>query len=107
MLDHNAMDELEQLRSDYLADVRAKALEIRAQGRGEFKDAFPRLLFLAHQLKGSGGALGFPRITDVARRMTDELTRFLDDEVAARPTPEMIAASLDALSRELEREAAQ
>src|SRR5205085_2676806 len=81
--------DLADLQRDYLADVETTIATMREQGRalgerGAFKEAFPKLLFLAHQLKGSGGSLGFPRISDVARSMHRELNLFLDDERADR-----------------------
>jgi HPt (histidine-containing phosphotransfer) domain-containing protein len=102
-------DELLQLQREYLADVREKVGLIREHGRqlgGDFKDAFPRLLFLSHQLKGSGASFGFPRITELAQQLSRELSEFLDDEVASRPTPEDLVAKLDAISRALESEVA-
>jgi HPt (histidine-containing phosphotransfer) domain-containing protein len=102
------MDEdLRQLQLDYLTDVREKIAVIRRHGRSlerTFKQSFPALLFLAHQLKGSGGSLGFPHITELAERMKRELNLFLDDEVAHRPRPQDLAATLAALSNELEQE---
>src|SRR6266567_9256069 len=80
-------DELSDLRRDYLADVQATVIRIRKESgdlQDRFKQSFPELLFLAHQLKGSGGSLGFPRITELADRMKRELNLFLDDEVAHR-----------------------
>ena len=53
-----------------------------------FPESFPELLFLSHQLKGSGGSFGFPAITDVARRINEKLKLFLDQEQVPRPTPE-------------------
>jgi HPt (histidine-containing phosphotransfer) domain-containing protein len=103
--------ELADLQRDYLADV-ARAIEtMRAHGRGlaesgTFKSAFPALLFLAHQLKGSGGSLGFPGISNVALAMSRELSHFLDDERADRPTPEELSRTLTVLTSELEREVA-
>ena len=101
--------ELADLQRDYLADVETTIATLREQGhalgeRGAFKDAFPKLLFLAHQLKGSGGSLGFPRISDVARSMHRELNLFLDDERAERPTPEELSRKIVALTDELARE---
>jgi len=103
--------ELRDLQREYLDDVRRTIDDIRAHGRGlaeegTFKSAFPKLLFLAHQLKGSGGSLGFPQISHVAGEMTRQLDLFLDDEQVARPTPEELSQSLLALSAELEREVA-
>ena len=102
------MDEdLRQLQLDYLADVREKISVIRQHGRSlerTFRQSFPALLFLAHQLKGSGGSLGFPRITELADRMKRELNLFLDDEVAQRPRPTDLAATLLSIADELDAE---
>lgn len=100
--------ELLDLQRDYLADVSKSIETLREHGRGlaehgTFKSAFPALLFLAHQLKGSGGSLGFPRISDVALAMTRELSQFLDEERADRPTPEELSRALTALTVELEQ----
>jgi HPt (histidine-containing phosphotransfer) domain-containing protein len=102
-------DEFRELQREYLIDVRQKVSAIRQHGRAlgaDFKESFPRLLFLAHQLKGSGGSFGFPRITELAQRMSRELSQFLNDEVAARPTPDDLASKLDGISSELESEVA-
>ncbi len=102
-------DELRQLQRDYLADVRLTVDRMRQHGRGlgqaaGFKNSFPELLFLAHQLKGSGGSFGFARISEVARRMGEELNLFLDQQQVSRPTPGQLSETLLALSGELERE---
>jgi HPt (histidine-containing phosphotransfer) domain-containing protein len=101
--------ELVDLQRDYLADVTKAIATMREHGRGlaergMFKSAFPALLFLAHQLKGSGGSLGFPGISNVALTMSRELSHFLDDERADRPTPEELSRTIAALTNELERE---
>ena len=101
--------ELVDLQRDYLADVTTTLESMRAHGRalaehGTFKSAFPALLFLTHQLKGSGGSLGFPRISDVARTMSRELSLFLDDERVDRPTPAELSRKIVALTDELARE---
>jgi len=102
-------DDLRELRRDYLRDVQETIETLRHHGqglasRGTFKISFPALLFLAHQLKGSGGSLGFPRITELARQMSRELNLFLDDEESPRPTPQQLSQSLLSISSELERE---
>jgi HPt (histidine-containing phosphotransfer) domain-containing protein len=102
-------DELRDLQRDYLTDLHQVIDRMREHGRGlgdhqRFAASFPELLFLAHQLKGSGGSLGFPEITNVARRITDQLNLFLDEQHAERPTPEQLSKTLLALSGELERE---
>jgi HPt (histidine-containing phosphotransfer) domain-containing protein len=105
------VDSLRDLQRDYLTDLRQVIDRMREHGRclgdqQSFAASFPELLFLAHQLKGSGGSLGFPGITNVARRISDELNLFLDEQQAARPTPEDLSKKLLALSGELEREVA-
>jgi HPt (histidine-containing phosphotransfer) domain-containing protein len=101
-------DELRTLQRDYLDSVQETALRLRQQSfdlgsHDRFKDSFPNLLFVAHQLKGSGGSLGFPRITELARRLSDELNLFLDHTEAQRPSPEELSEMLIVLSHELER----
>ena len=96
---------LRELQRDYLADLRGVIGSLRTHGSeladpAKFKDAFPQLLFLAHQLKGSGGSLGFPAITDVARRLRDALNSFLDP---APPSAAVLSGHVLALSDELER----
>jgi chemotaxis protein histidine kinase CheA len=102
-------DDLRELQRDYLVDVRSAIDVLRTHGRdlggvSGFKDSFPALLFMAHQLKGSGGSFGFPRITEVARKIGDELSLFLDDQHATRPTPAQLSETLLQLSGELEQE---
>ena len=101
-------EELRSLQRDYLENVHETALRLRQQSldlgsHDRFKDSFPELLFVAHQLKGSGGSLGFPRITELARRMSDELNLFLDHTRVHRPSPEELSEMLIVLSHELER----
>ena len=100
------IEDLRTLQRDYLANVHDTAVRMRQQSLGlesQFKDTFPELLFVAHQLKGSGGCLGFPRISELARRMSDELNLFLDHTEVQRPTPEELSEMLIVLSHELER----
>lgn len=90
--------ELRELQRDYLRDVREKLGLLRHHGaaledRRRFKTSFPVLLFIAHQLKGSGGSLGFPQITDVAKQMSDQLNGFLDD-LRPRPTPTELSQNI-------------
>ena len=96
-------EELRALQQDYLQNVHETAVRVRRQSQ-DLKTSFPELLFVAHQLKGSGGSLGFPRITELARRMSDELSLFFDPAETQRPTPEELSEMLIVLSHELERE---
>jgi len=100
--------ELDEIQNEYLAHVNGTVDAMRqhahALAHGSFGDSFPKLLFEAHQLKGSGGSLGFPRISEIADRMRKELSLFLDDARADRPTPEELSRTLVALTDELARE---
>ncbi|HKB80437.1 MAG TPA: Hpt domain-containing protein [Thermoanaerobaculia bacterium] len=105
-------EEIERLQREYLSEIRRRIGEVRANAQRlrldqQFKNAFPSLLFAAHQLKGSGGALGFPRISNVGQQMTETLTLFLDETGASRPTPAQLSDSLLELSRQLEDELAR
>ena len=102
------MDDLHDLQLDYLSDLRPTMDQIREHSeqlakQSSFGTAFPSLLFLAHQLKGSGGSLGFPRISELAGRMREELNLFLDQE-QVQPTLPELSQRLLALSSELDRE---
>lgn len=102
-----SLEELRELQIDYLADVRDKVHLIQQHARNlgapkRFKTSFPLLLFLSHQLKGSGASLGFPRISELARDMSEQLNLFLDDEAGARPSPQQLSAGVIAISVELE-----
>ncbi|HYS56335.1 MAG TPA: Hpt domain-containing protein [Thermoanaerobaculia bacterium] len=97
------IDDLRALRQDYLQNVHETAARVRRQSQN-LKTSFPELLFVAHQLKGSGGSLGFPRITELARRMSHELNLFFDPAETQRPTPEELSEKLIVLSHELDRD---
>lgn len=60
--------ELDELKREFLAEADEKVREIQEKLGGEQSaDVLERLTYLAHQLKGSGGSYGFPRIsTDAA-----------------------------------------
>lgn len=103
-----SLEELRELQIDYLTDVRDKLplLKSHAKHLGtpkRFKTSFPLLLFLSHQLKGSGASLGFPRISELARAMSEELNLFLDDEAEERRTPKQLSANVIAIADELDR----
>jgi HPt (histidine-containing phosphotransfer) domain-containing protein len=103
------MEDLRDLQLDYLSDLRPTLDQIREHcqrlaTQAGFKTAFPALLFLAHQLKGSGGSLGFPRISELAAKMRGELNLFLDQEQIAPPTLPHLSERLLALCAELDGE---
>lgn len=88
-------EELRDLQQAYLQSTRETIDVLRHHveslpRKDQFKTSFPVLLYLAHQLKGSGGTLGFNRISDEATALARELERFLDDG-SARPAPEELS----------------
>ena len=106
MTDDVSEAELKALRDDYLADVKEMASVIRKHGLNlrNFKTSFPVLLYLSHQLKGSGGSLGFPRISALAQKMNEQLNEFLDEETGMpRPTRAELAHNVVSLAEELDR----
>ena len=99
-------DELEMIRKDYLDDMKRMAANVRTHAgalteKKRFKTSFPVLLYSAHQIKGSGGMLGFPELTEIGSRMAEVLGSFLE-ESEARPSAASLASSLTALSAELD-----
>jgi len=78
-----------------ISHIREQAYRLRKVD--DFKAAYPELLFLARQLEA------FPRITGLARQMTDTLSLFLGETGAPRPTPAQLSDSVLALSNEIER----
>ena len=68
--DLEADEELEALTLDYLAKLPEKILEIRDALTGRDMEGIFRL---AHDLRGSAGMYGFPRITELAGNIVDSL----------------------------------
>ena len=102
----NPKDELQQLQADYLDDLgeKLKLMSEHAEAlatRARFRTSFPVLLFLTHQIKGSGGSLGFPHVSEIAKKMSSELNSFL--EADDPPKPAELARSVGSLNAELER----
>jgi chemotaxis protein histidine kinase CheA len=99
-------DELQMIRQDYLDDMKRTAANVRTHTASltdgkRFKISFPVLLYSAHQIKGSGGMLGFPELTEIGSKMAELLGSFLE-ESEQRPTAASLASSLAALSAELD-----
>jgi chemotaxis protein histidine kinase CheA len=101
--------ELESIRRDYLRDVREKIVSLEAEtvslgSESGFKTAFPAMLFISHQLKGSGGTLGFPRISIAAERIAERLRAFLEDVEPSQTPPHEFAGILLGLVHDLATE---
>lgn len=98
-------DELRELKLDYLSTTRetVRLMKQHAEAlssRKRFKQAFPILLYLSHQLKGSGGSIGFPRISELAQQISEVLNGYLEDE--GRPQPGDLSRSVADLASQLE-----
>lgn len=101
-------DELRQLRLDFLGELDEKITLIRRHGesltsRNRFKTAYPVLLYLAHQIRGSGGTIGFPRISELGATLASRLDAFLDDS-APRPEPKELAVGVLEIAGQLSSE---
>lgn len=56
--------ELDALKREFLAEAHEKVEEMQSKLSGERNaQTLERLIYLAHQLKGSGGSYGFQRIS--------------------------------------------
>lgn len=109
MQDQDVEKELEELRRDYLTDVREKVELLRQhaqalEARRQFKTSFPILLFLSHQMKGSGGSIGFPKISELAMEISVVLNEYLEDDSEPRPSPQQLSRSVLAVVDQLESE---
>lgn len=96
MVDH----ELNELRREFLVEARGKVNEMRsALEAGRSPESLERLVYLAHQLKGSGGSYGYPAISDNAA----EVEKALEESDSGAPLPEQIQQHMLRLSSEIEK----
>lgn len=98
-------EELSSIRRDYLADLDEQVglVRLHAQAlasRTRFKTSYPVLLYIAHQLKGSGGTIGFPEISAVGTTLAGVLDTFLSD-TEERPSPGELSKRVSAIAEEL------
>ncbi len=98
-------EELNLIQRDYLADLEEQVglvrLHAQALGsRAKFKTAYPVLLYIGHQLKGSGGTIGFPEVSAVGTKLSDALDTFLSD-TEERPSPGELSRRVKAIAEEL------
>jgi HPt (histidine-containing phosphotransfer) domain-containing protein len=62
--------EFDELKREFLAEADEKVREIQGKLDGDRgPQALERLVYLAHQLKGSGGSYGFQRISTDAEEL--------------------------------------
>ncbi|HSP32705.1 MAG TPA: Hpt domain-containing protein [Thermoanaerobaculia bacterium] len=68
--------ELDELRREFLAEAQEKIDEIQAALQsGRSKESLERVVYIAHQLKGSGGSYGFQKISTEAAELEKEVER--------------------------------
>jgi chemotaxis protein histidine kinase CheA len=100
-------EELREIRADYLRDVREKLTLLRRQSEHlsegtAFAESFPYMLYVSHQLKGSGAMFGFERIGSVAAEMSRTLSSFLSLDQAPRPSADDLTRSITQLVDQLD-----
>ena len=98
--------ELDELKREFLAEAQEKIEEIQATlNRESSVQSFDRLVYLAHQLKGSGGSYGFQRISTDAAELEKAIEnaatgdRSLDGEI--RKHVESLRSEIERGTREL------
>ncbi len=73
--------ELDELKREFLAEALEKVDEIQANVTGQrSRESLDRLIYLAHQLKGSGGSYGFQRISTDAAELEKAVERVVKGE---------------------------
>ena len=92
--------ELDELKREFLAEAQEKVDEIVSAIDGRpTPQSVERLIYLAHQLKGSGGSYGFQRIsTDAA-----ELEKALEQQKQGDGAADLIRKHVTNLRAEVER----
>lgn len=71
--------ELNELRREFLTEAREKVVEMQDAATGQAApESSERLVYLAHQLKGSGGSYGFQGISEQAA----EIEKAMEDSRA-------------------------
>jgi HPt (histidine-containing phosphotransfer) domain-containing protein len=71
--------ELDELKREFLAEALEKIVEIESRlSEAQSRDTVDRLIYLAHQLKGSGGSYGFQRISADAAELEKSLEEIVN-----------------------------
>lgn len=92
--------EMNELRREFLSEARGKVEEMQsAVERQAVPESSERLVYLAHQLKGSGGSYGFQGISERAA----EIEKALEATRDGRDRVDSIRARVDGLLAEIER----
>lgn len=92
--------ELDELKREFLAEAHEKVNEIASALDGKRSpESVDRVIYLAHQLKGSGGSYGFQRISTEAA----DLEKALEDQKQGGDHDDGISRSVTSLRAEVER----
>lgn len=93
--------ELDELRREFLAEALEKVEEIESRmAEGSSREAIDRLIYLAHQLKGSGGSYGFQRISADAAELEKLLEKIVSGDANGIDAP--IRGCVGSLRKEIE-----
>lgn len=74
--------EFDELKREFLTEAQTKVQEISSlleDGKQMPREARERIIYLAHQLKGSGGSYGFPSISSDAAALEHALEKMHDN----------------------------
>jgi HPt (histidine-containing phosphotransfer) domain-containing protein len=72
--------ELDELKREFLTEAEEKVLEIQSKLDDHSTEALQRLVYLAHQLKGSGGSYGFEQISTDAAELEKTVEQVVEGE---------------------------
>jgi HPt (histidine-containing phosphotransfer) domain-containing protein len=93
--------ELNELRREFLSEARGKVEEmLSGVGRQAAPEASERLIYLAHQLKGSGGSYGFQGISEQAAEIEKAIEATRD---GGNESPDSIRNRITDLLAEIDR----
>jgi chemotaxis protein histidine kinase CheA len=93
--------ELDELKREFLAEAQEKIDEIQSTLNRETSiQTLDRLVYLAHQLKGSGGSYGFQRISTDAAELEKAIEKVAKGD---RSLDGKIREHVDNLRSEIER----
>ena len=99
--------ELDELKREFLSEAREKVEEIESTLRaGRSQQAIDRLIYLAPQLKGSGGSYGFQRISTNAAELEKAAERVAQGD-NANDVDNQIKQHVESLRSEIERGASE
>jgi len=99
--------ELDALKREFLAEAREKVDEMQSKLDEHSPQTLERVVYLAHQLKGSGGSYGFQRISTEAADLEKTVERWSKGdsgdgiEASVRQHVDNIRAEIERGTREL------